>query len=137
MGDVLAVIMRWLHISSVATLVGGAIYGRLVAAAAAAKLEAESGAALSEDAAAHAKPLFYGAVAALVVSGIYNIIATPGHSLRHNVLLGIKLLLVLHVFAVLLLSVQQGAKRRARMMAGAAISGLAIIAISAYLRRVF
>jgi hypothetical protein len=38
---------------------------------------------------------------------------------------------------VMLLSTQPHAKRRARMMAGAAISGLVIIAISAYLRRIF
>ena len=30
MGDVLGVIMRWLHYSSVATLIGGILYGRLV-----------------------------------------------------------------------------------------------------------
>ena len=41
------------------------------------------------------------------------------------------------VFAVLLLSVQQHAKRRVRMMAGAAISGLVIIGISGYLRLIF
>ena len=30
MGDVLGAIMRWLHYSSVATLIGGILYGRLV-----------------------------------------------------------------------------------------------------------
>ena len=137
MGDVLAVIMRWFHISSVAALIGGAIYGRFAAAAAVAQMEAEAGERLGEQMAGHARPIFYAAVAGLVLSGIYNVIATPGHSVRYHILLGIKLLLALHVFAVMLLSVQPHAKRRARMMAGAAISGLAIIAISAYLRRIF
>jgi uncharacterized membrane protein len=138
MGDaLLALLMRWLHISSVATLIGGALYGRFVAAAATETLNAESKEALGEQMAGRYKPLVYTAVAALVVSGIYNIIATPGHSTRYHVLLGIKLLLTLHVFAVMLLSVQPHAKRRARMMTGAAISGLVIIAIAAYLRRIF
>jgi len=137
MGDVLAVIMRFLHISSVAALIGGAIYGRLVAATVAAKLSPDSGEALGEAVAARARIIFYVAVSGLVLSGLYNLIANPGHSVRYQVLLGIKLLLALHVFAVMLLSAQPGAKRRGRMMAGAAISGLVIIAISAYLRRIF
>jgi uncharacterized membrane protein len=137
MGDILAVIMRWLHISSVAALIGGAIFGRFVAAHAIGTLNPETGEALWEDVAAHFKPVVYAAVAALVVSGLYNIIAHPGHSLTYQILLGIKLLLVLHVFAVMLLGVQRNARRRVRMMAGAAVSGLVIIAISAYLRRNF
>jgi putative copper export protein len=133
----LSVLMRWLHISSVATLIGGALYGWAVASAAAQKLGPESCDGLREDMAARFRPLVYTAVAGLVVSGLYNVIAHPGHSVTYQTLLGIKLLLVLHVFAVMLLSAQPNRQRRARMMAGAAISGLVIIAISAYLRRIF
>jgi uncharacterized membrane protein len=136
MGDVLAVIIRWLHLSSVAALIGGAIFAKFVAAHAAATVK-ESQESLWEDMAAHFKPVVYAAVAALVLSGIYNILAHPGHTVTYHVLLAIKLLLVLHVFAVMLLAVQRNNKRRVRMMAGAAISGLIIIAISAYLRRIF
>jgi hypothetical protein len=53
------------------------------------------------------------------------------------VLFGIKLLLALHVFAMALLIARPGNSRRARMMTGAAISGLAIIAIAAYLRHIY
>jgi uncharacterized membrane protein len=134
MGDILAGVMRWLHISSVVTLIGGAIFGRFVAAHAADTQNTQTKEALWEDLAAHFKPLVYAAVAALVVSGLYNILAHPGHSVKYNMLLGVKLLLALHVFAVMLLSVQRDARRRVRMMTGAAISGLVIIAISAYLR---
>jgi uncharacterized membrane protein len=137
MGDILAVIMRWLHISSVATLIGGAIFGKFVAGNATDKLNPDAKDKLWEDMAAHFKPVVYAAVAALVLSGVYNIIAHPGHSLTYQILLGIKLLLALHVFAVMLLGVQPNNGRRVRMMAGAAFSGLAIIAISAYLRRNF
>jgi uncharacterized membrane protein len=137
MGDILAVIMRWLHISSVATLIGGAIFAKFVAGHATGLVNVKDKDALWEDMAAHFKPVVYTAVAGLTVSGIYNILAHPGHSLTYHVLLGIKLLLVLHVFAVMLLGVQPNNNRRVRMMAGAAISGLVIIAISAYLRRIF
>jgi uncharacterized membrane protein len=137
MPDVLNVIMRWLHISSVVTLIGGVLYGRLVATPAIAALTSEGKSMLDDSMAAHYKPLVYGAIMALVVSGLYNIFVTPGHSLRYHVLLGVKLLLVLHVFATALLMVQKGAERRARRMTGILISGLIIIAISAYLRRIF
>jgi hypothetical protein len=53
------------------------------------------------------------------------------------VLLGIKLLLALHVFVVALLIARPGHPRRARMMTGVAISGLAIIAIAVYLQHIF
>jgi hypothetical protein len=52
-------------------------------------------------------------------------------------LLGIKLLLAMHVFAVTVLITRPRNPRRARMMTGAAISGLAIIAIAAYLRHIY
>jgi len=135
MGDILAVIMRWLHVSSVAALIGGAIFAKFVAGRATSTVSVDSREKLWEDMAAHFKPVVYAAVAALTVSGLYNIIAHPGHSVTYHVLLGIKLLLVLHVFAVMLLAVQPNNKRRLRMITGAAISGLVIIAISAYLRR--
>ena len=98
--------MRWLHISSVVTLIGGAIFGRFVAAHATDMQNTQTKQALWEDMAAHFKPLVYAAVAALLVSGLYNILAHPGHSMKYHILLGVKLLLALHVFAVMLLGVQ-------------------------------
>ncbi len=139
MADALSVLMRWLHISSVVVLVGGVLFARLVAAPALQALEAdlERRRAMAEAMAAHYKPLVCAAIAALVFSGIYNILTKPGHSLRHNLVLGVKLLLVAHVFAAALLAVQAHARNRARRMTGIAISGLIIIALSAYLRLVF
>jgi hypothetical protein len=68
---------------------------------------------------------------------MYNLFANPGHSARYHMLLGVKLLLALHIFAVAMLATQPKNPRRARLLTGAAISGLAIILISAYLRRIF
>ena len=61
----------------------------------------------------------------------------PGHNIRYYILLGIKLLLVAHVFAVGIVLVTKNPEHRGRLLAGSAISGLIIILISAYLRRNF
>ncbi len=137
MADVLGVLMRWLHISSVATLIGGILYARLVSIPSAEALSADVRELLDHRAASLYRPLVYSATAALIVSGVFNILSTPGHSTRYHILLGIKLLLVLHVLSVGFLVVKPENPRRARMMTGMMISGLVIIAISAYLRRIF
>ena len=50
-------------------------------------------------------------------------------------MLGIKLLLVAHIFSVAIITAAPGHPRRRRLFTGAAVSGLIVIAISAYLRR--
>jgi putative copper export protein len=137
MPEALSLIMRWLHISSMATLVGGLIYGRLALTPALESLAQDARAVFGEKAAARFRPLSYAAVAGLTLSGLYNLLSTPGHTARYHMLLGIKLLLVAHVFAVTILIGQPARPRRSRLMAGAFISGLVIIFISAYLRRIF
>jgi uncharacterized membrane protein len=137
MADVLVVIMRWLHFSSLATLIGGILYGRLVMTPASVALAPDARAVLADRAAVAFRPFVLAAICGFVVSGLYNILAHPGHRPIYQVLLGIKLLLALHVFAVALLIVRPGNPRRTRMMTGAAISGLAIIAIAAYLGHIF
>jgi putative copper export protein len=137
MADVLSVIMRWLHLTSMATLIGGFLYGRLVITPALGTLSAEASRALDEKAALSLRPLVLAATCGLIVSGIYNLLTTPGHTARYHMLLGVKLLLALHVFAVGFLISQPKNPRRARMMTGTIISGLVIVAISAYLRRIF
>jgi uncharacterized membrane protein len=135
--ETLGIVMRWLHIASVATLVGGMLYGWLVLVPASAALAMNERKALTDRAAALFRPLVFGAMAALLVSGAYNLATTPGHNARYYVLLAIKLLLVAHVFAVGIVLVTRNPEHRGRLFAGAAISGLAIILISAYLRHIF
>lgn len=137
MADVIYVIMRWLHIASMATLIGGMIFGRMVMAQAAEGLSPDSRESFLDRAALLYRPLVFTAIAGLLCSGCYNILTNLGHTPLYHMLLGIKLLLVMHVFAVAILVARPHNPRRARMMAGAAISGLAIIAISAYLRHIF
>lgn len=137
MAEALNVLMRWLHIGSVVTLIGGMFYARFVMQPGLDALPPESRDQAAEESAAHFRPLAYSAIAALLVSGLFNIVSNPGHTLYYHILLGVKLLLVAHIFAVALLVVRPKAERRARLMGGAAISGLAVILISAYLRRIF
>jgi len=137
MPEALNVIMRWLHISSVITLIGGVLYGRLVFFPGLRTIAPEARTALDETASAAFRPLVYLAVGCITLSGLYNIFSNPGHSPRYHILLGIKLLLVMHVFAIVLLLVRPDNPRRQRMMGLAGVSGLIIVAISAYLRRIF
>ena len=137
MGDVPAVIMRWLHLASVATLVGGFFFGSLALRAAAAVLPPEGAGSVAEKTVARFRPWLWIAIAALILSGIYNILSMQGHSNRYHLVLGIKLLLVAHMFAAGLLAVRPHNPRRAHQMTGAFISGFLVILLSAYLRRIF
>ena len=137
MTDVISVLMRWLHIASMATLIGGMIFGRFVMAEAAAEFAPDQRLSLQDRAAAHFKPLVFAAMGGLILSGLYNLFTNLGHTPLYHALLGVKLLLALHVFAIGILVARPGNPRAARMMAGAAISGLAIIALSAYLRHIY
>ena len=137
MGDVPAVIMRWLHLASVATLVGGFLFGSLALRAAAAVLPPEAATSLSEKAAARFRPWLCIAIAALILSGIYNILTMPGHTARYYLIFVIKLVLVAHFFAAGLFAVRPHNPRRVRQMTSACISGFLVILLSAYLRRIF
>ena len=134
MPDAFAIILRWLHIASMATLLGGIIFWRLVLAPAG--LEKERG-ALVEAFAARFRPLVFLSIAGLVFSGAINYATTPGHSKLYHAIFGVKLLLALHVFAVSFLIVQPNHPRRTRLATGTMISGLIILFISAWLRRHF
>lgn len=137
MAEALNVFMRWLHISSVAGLIGGMIYGWVVMTASTGELAPEARMALGERAAALFRPIVATAIVCLMISGVYNILSYTGHTTRYHVLLGVKLLLVAHIFASAILIVQPNNRRRRRQMAGAAVSGLIVIAISAYLRTIY
>jgi uncharacterized membrane protein len=134
MGEILTVIPRWVHIASMAMLVGGILYARLVMIPAARSLSPDAQTALGESAAAHFRPVVFAAIVGLVLSGFLNYVSKPGHSIRYQGLFGLKLLLALHVFSVALQAAGPKNPRRARQLFGAAISGLAILLISAYLR---
>jgi hypothetical protein len=125
---VLGVCMRWIHIASVVTLIGGFIYARFALASAPP--------ALGEAAARPFRPLLYTVLVTVLGSGIYNYATKASYPPGYHMWIGIKLLLVLHIAAAAILysvRVSDQAKRN-RTALGIVISGLAVIAISNYLR---
>src|SRR5690242_13690735 len=140
--DAWIVLMRWLHVASVAVLAGGTLYGWAVVWPSLSSLSAEMKARAEAGMAARFRPFAMAAMAALAISGAYSLILTPGHTTRYLVVLAVKLLLVLHVFGVAFAlatpaSSPERVARRPRQLAGAAISAFVIIALSTYLRRIF
>ena len=136
MSEVLNLLMRWLHITSVATLIGGSLYAWLVWTRSANALPSDVRESLGESTGLYFRPLVISAITALVISGLYNLLTGPVRPKLYHILLGIKLLLALHVFTVAILATRKSNPRRRRMMAGTAISGMIIVLISAYLRRI-
>ena len=138
MPEAFAISLRWLHIASMTTLLGGMIFWRMVLARASEDMGMAARGPLFERISAAFRPLVFASIAGLIVSGIINfLIAGWGHSPRYHMLFGIKILLALHVFAVAIVMVQPNNPRRTRLATGAMISGLVILVISAWLRHNF
>jgi hypothetical protein len=120
---VLGVLMRWIHITSVVVLIGGFFYARVV-----------------DTLVPRFRTWILLTIVTLLGSGFYNFVTKPAYPPYYHMFFGIKMLLVLHVFAVgLLLAAPPGrdpAKdaKRPRLMSGVLVSGFCIILISAYLR---
>ncbi len=125
------VLMQWVHLFGAATAVGGSIFAAWAAADAAAL----------PGMAARIRPLAFLGVGALLLSGLWNLAMNlPGKPVQYHMALGLKLLLALHVFAMLILAGAGGAERDARrpaLLKSAAVSGVAVLLLSAYLRRGF
>lgn len=124
LSNLLSVAMRWLHISSVVVIVGGAIYARFFAMAG----RPVPGAAQ--------RVLF--ALITLLGSGIFQLLNRMPVPAYYHMIFGVKFLLFLHVGAVTLLANRPGVDeaKRNRMFTGICISGLAAILISAFLRTI-
>jgi len=126
--------MRWLHITSMLSLLGGIFYARFVMIPSESVLSPEARSALNEATAKHFRGMVFAASGGLVLSGLYNYMLKPGHSVQYHALFGIKILLALHVLSIAIVATAPNNPRRARQLLGAAISGLAIVFISAYLK---
>ena len=135
MTDAINVIMRWLHITSVLMLIGSLLFARLVLVPAMAALPAPEQDTLGDAIFARYRGFLYLAMLLLTGTGIYNMVMNLGRGKLYQSLLGIKMLLVLHVFAVGSLIVKPKNAKRSRQITGIIISGLIILAISAILRQ--
>ena len=132
----LPLIMRWLHIASVATLIGGFIFARFAVAPALAALPEAEGKTTDARVAAGFRPLLYVVLGTVLVSGLYNYLSQTNLPPLYHMILGIKLLFVLHIFAVSILYTlpTATAAKRSRWLTGMIVSGLIIIALADYLR---
>jgi uncharacterized membrane protein len=133
---VLALLMRWTHVISVITLLGGFVYARLVLAPAVAALPGSERRTLGDEAAARFRPILVTVVFTILGSGLYNYLTKTAFPPGYHMWMGIKLLLVLHVLAATLLyAVASGDEaKRNRRATGILISGAAIVLISGWLR---
>ena len=132
----LAVLMRWIHIASVVTLIGGFIFARYALAPALLSLpEAERG-IVGKRVVAAFRPLLYTVLVTILGSGLYNYLTKPSYPPHYHMWIGIKFLFVLHIFAVAILYARRDVDeaKRNRWLTGIAVSGLVVIAISSYLR---
>jgi len=133
---VLAISMRWIHIASVVTLIGGFLFARIALAPALRVLPENERRTAGRRAVASFSPLIYTVIVTILASGIYNYLTGLRHPAVYQAWFGLKLLFVAHIFAVAILYAKRdvGEDKRERWVTGIVISGLIVIGISAYLR---
>jgi uncharacterized membrane protein len=133
---VLGVFLRWVHILSAVTILGGFVYARFVVAPALASYPPGEAAALSNRTVNQFRPILYTAIIAILVSGLYNYLTKPSYPPHYHMVIGIKFLLVLHIFATSVLYTIPNANEgnRLRRLTGLVISGAIVLLISADLR---
>src|SRR5947209_10953090 len=126
LGAVLAVVMRWVHIISVITLLGGVIYARYVLAPALSGLPDPSKTELLARTAKEFRSLILLTIFTILLSGLYNLITKANVPHGYHMWFGIKMLFVLHIFAVSFLLARSSVseEKRNRLMTGIVMSGL-------------
>jgi hypothetical protein len=131
----LNILMRFLHIISAVTLLGGILAWRFGVITALAPLGEETRRKVDHAMASAWRPAVLFSVAGLLVSGIYNFLRwnQAGLTPEYHAVIGVKFLLALHVFAVAILAARPDNARRARQLTGIAFSGVAIVLLSAVL----
>ena len=113
MDALLSVSMRWLHFASIALLLGGVFYARFAVG----------------DLSQGFRPMAYAAIGGILISGTYNFLSKQVIPPHYHMWFGIKILLVLHIFAATILY-----RGKPRALTGIVISGVIVIAISSWLR---
>ena len=115
----LGLLMRWIHITSVVVLIGGIAYARFLCSYS-----------------PRFRAWIYACIVGLLGSGLYNFLTKASVSSTYHMWFGIKILLVLHIFAaaIMITTPTNNEGKRARRMSGILISALAVMLISAYLR---
>src|SRR6266852_2468679 len=131
---VLGVCMRLIQITARVTLIGSVIYARFVLAPALGSIAEPGRSTIAKQAVERFRPLLFTVLVTLLGSGLYNYLSKASYPPHYHMWIGIKFLLVLHIFAVSILYAMPDADeaKRNRWLKGMAISGLIVIAISAW-----
>jgi len=133
---VLGICVRWIHIASVVTLIGGFIYARFVLAPALASLPTAERELVGSNTVNSFRALLITVLITAIGSGMYNYATKTSYPPGYHMWMGIKLLLVLHITASsILYAVRQSTEaKRKRTELSVVISGLIVIGIADYLR---
>jgi uncharacterized membrane protein len=133
--------MRWLHIFSVITAVGSAIFMRFVLFPSLASLRDEDKATLSKNVAGRARIWIHAAITGILISGLYNLHKIWSKTVfPYGFIFTLKLVLAMIVFMVAILltssspqraSFQSNRKTWLTLNVGLAVI---IVALSAFLR---
>jgi uncharacterized membrane protein len=138
----LDIVSRFLHILAAAWAVGSLVYTRYVLSPVVQAMGAEERNRLLGRLSERLRPLALSSITLLLITGLYNFyrIYQAGIAPGYHMLFGIKVLLALHVFAMLgmLSKPPSGDPRRdakrSRLALGGLISAMVILGIAAYLR---
>lgn len=133
-------VFRFIHIISVILLLGGLIYARQVLVPVLNSLPEDWRMQSAAGSQLRFRNTLYLLLVLTVGSGLYNFVAGPKHGQTYQIWFGIKILLVLHILASAILwatspygdvAISGKSKRR---LVSITISGIIVVAISAYLR---
>jgi uncharacterized membrane protein len=132
--DSLNIFMRFLHIFSAVVLAGGALTWRFAAIPATEPLADETRRKVGNAMAQAWRPYVLFAIAGILISGTYNFLHKKNLTPAYHAVFGIKILLALHVLAVMYIATRPNNDRRARQLTGVVFSAVVIVALSAVLR---
>lgn len=134
--DLVGVILRWTHIASMAYLAGGTLLARFALLPAMDSLSEAEKTKLGDRLAANLRPLTMAACLLAAGAGLANFMRKGVFPGGYHGPFGVKVLLALHVMAVCIIAARPGVahEKRKRLLTGASVSALIVIALSAYLR---
>jgi hypothetical protein len=135
----LHILSRFIHIICAIFLLGGCFYARRVLTPVLNVLPEDRRMQAAAGAQLRFRTILFGIIGFSLLSGIYNFLQTP-HSRVYHIAFGIKMLLVLHIYATSVLwatspygDVNFAGKGKHRLLS-ITIAGVLVVLISAYLR---
>ena len=133
---VLGMSMRWVHIVSVVMLIGGFVYARFVLSPALATLPGSEREMVGKRSVRSFRPLLFVVLVTALGSGMYNYASKTSYPPTYHIWMGIKLLIVLHIYvsAILYATRDSNEAKRNRTALSIAIAGFIAIGIADYLR---